>query len=295
MKRSSSYKQLGGSQPAPPTASGSRVRRVLGRLTRDVFRRQKDDPSHGPGTRALVSRVASFWGNTVRPELQRSEAAERQLVAECSNLSSEVLSLRSQLSRVTLPPNTEGRPAPSAATTQRQADGLQRVRMEAERFELDGSSSSLWQLQPSWALEKLEAARSRDGNLPNPLSCWFPKTNPLDSTYRKMNFRNSRWPIRSSTSPDSPYVLIPAEVQVYYHHMAVVAKREGNTLLLVFPGRHDSNGYAYEVSHLCHNRQCFNPDHCVVEPRHENHRRNECHNRCIINIAGGKRIDLCPH
>ncbi|KAM3502999.1 hypothetical protein MY10362_004480 [Beauveria mimosiformis] len=106
--------------------------------------------------------------------------------------------------------------------------------------------------------------------------------------YRRFNYRNTRWPVRSSTSPDS-YVLEAAEAQSYYHHLAVVAKREGATLLLVLPGRKDSNGIAYEVSHLCHNGQCFNPDHCVVEPQHENHRRNECQNRYILNLPGGKK------
>nr|ADY86113.1 putative homing endonuclease [Cordyceps farinosa]BAB86285.1 putative homing endonuclease [Beauveria bassiana]BAE46602.1 putative homing endonuclease [Beauveria bassiana] len=288
------YQQIDGGPSAQPVASGSRVRRVLGKLTQDVFRRQSGDPPHGPGKRTLISRVSSFWREAVRPELQRAEAAERQLADECSNLSSEVLSLKSRLSQVMLPPSTEGRPPPSAAITQRQADGLRHVCQEAERFELDGSSSKLWQVQPSWALDKLVAARSQDGSLPNPLGCWFPKVRPMVNEYRRFNYRNTRWPVRSSTSPDS-YVLEAAEAQSYYHHLAVVAKREGATLLLVLPGRKDSNGIAYEVSHLCHNGQCFNPDHCVVEPRHENHRRNECQNRYILNLPGGKKVDLCPH
>ncbi|KAK9249849.1 hypothetical protein V1507DRAFT_469462 [Lipomyces tetrasporus] len=43
-------------------------------------------------------------------------------------------------------------------------------------------------------------------------------------------------------------------------------------MALIANGRHDElratlHGHSYDVSHLCHNRKCFNPEHLVVESR----------------------------
>ncbi|KAK9389276.1 hypothetical protein V1515DRAFT_518487, partial [Lipomyces mesembrius] len=34
--------------------------------------------------------------------------------------------------------------------------------------------------------------------------------------------------------------------------------------------------YSYDVSHLCHNRKCFNPEQLIVELRTNNQRRQIC-------------------
>ncbi|KAK9236996.1 zinc-binding loop region of homing endonuclease [Lipomyces kononenkoae] len=33
---------------------------------------------------------------------------------------------------------------------------------------------------------------------------------------------------------------------------------------------------SHDISHLCHNRKCFNPEHLVVESRLNNRRRQRC-------------------
>ncbi|KAK9487997.1 hypothetical protein V1527DRAFT_403015 [Lipomyces starkeyi] len=41
-------------------------------------------------------------------------------------------------------------------------------------------------------------------------------------------------------------------------------------------------GYGYDVSHLCHNRKCFNPENLVVESRLNNRRRQACSGHKIL-------------
>lgn len=55
-----------------------------------------------------------------------------------------------------------------------------------------------------------------------------------------------------------------------------------------------------QVSHLCHNPTCINPDHLIVETQSENEARKECANKInVVTDIGGKRYYLpakaCPH
>ena len=53
---------------------------------------------------------------------------------------------------------------------------------------------------------------------------------------------------------------------IYLAHLALIADGRKQQLMLV---KRDTrtDGIVWQVSHLCHNAACFNPDHLVVEPR----------------------------
>ena len=54
--------------------------------------------------------------------------------------------------------------------------------------------------------------------------------------------------------------------EFYIHHLALIAAGRVGEL----------KGSPYQVSHLCHQPTCFNPEHLVVETREENLARNRC-------------------
>jgi len=49
-----------------------------------------------------------------------------------------------------------------------------------------------------------------------------------------------------------------------------------------YPEVHLTNGY--EISHLCHERRCVNPEHLTYEPKLANQQRQEC-----------LKFSMCPH
>lgn len=51
-----------------------------------------------------------------------------------------------------------------------------------------------------------------------------------------------------------------------------------------------------EVSHLCHNPACFNPDHIVIEPKLDNASRIGCKNTCLMFKGDhGTILTTCDH
>ncbi|KAK9362511.1 zinc-binding loop region of homing endonuclease-domain-containing protein [Lipomyces starkeyi] len=70
-------------------------------------------------------------------------------------------------------------------------------------------------------------------------------------------------------------------------------------IALIADGRHDElratlHGYGYDVSYLCHNRKCFNPEHLVVESRLNNRRRQACSGHKIL-VGDGFSYHPCAH
>ncbi|KAJ8096646.1 zinc-binding loop region of homing endonuclease-domain-containing protein [Lipomyces tetrasporus] len=93
------------------------------------------------------------------------------------------------------------------------------------------------------------------------------------------------------------------------HHggYAVVTVRAGEKVIspglhqmaLIASGRHDElrqtlHGHSYDVSHLCHNRKCFNSDHLVVESRQNNRNRQACNGHKIL-VGAGFSYHPCAH
>ncbi|KAK9249046.1 zinc-binding loop region of homing endonuclease-domain-containing protein, partial [Lipomyces tetrasporus] len=53
--------------------------------------------------------------------------------------------------------------------------------------------------------------------------------------------------------------------------------------------------YSFDISHLCHNRKCFNPEHLVVESRRTNNRRQSCNGRKILVAGDDFSYHPCAH
>ncbi|KAK9372074.1 zinc-binding loop region of homing endonuclease-domain-containing protein, partial [Lipomyces chichibuensis] len=50
----------------------------------------------------------------------------------------------------------------------------------------------------------------------------------------------------------------------------------------------------YDISHLCHNPKCFNPEHLIVESSSNNQRRKICNGQKIL-VHSGFSYHPCPH
>lgn len=50
----------------------------------------------------------------------------------------------------------------------------------------------------------------------------------------------------------------------------------------------------YESSHLCHNRECFNPQHVYLESKRANLARDACRDREEVTVDG-KKVLTCEH
>ena len=76
-------------------------------------------------------------------------------------------------------------------------------------------------------------------------------------------------------------------IQVWLHQLALLstqpARRNELKASLRRPGETTSE---YQVSHLCHHGNCFNPAHLVVEKSWENKARNTCQGHYVIKHDG---------
>ncbi|KAK9240565.1 zinc-binding loop region of homing endonuclease-domain-containing protein, partial [Lipomyces kononenkoae] len=51
---------------------------------------------------------------------------------------------------------------------------------------------------------------------------------------------------------------------------------------------------SFNISHLCHNRTCFNPEHLVVESRSNNMRRQACNGHKVL-VGDDFSYHPCSH
>lgn len=79
-------------------------------------------------------------------------------------------------------------------------------------------------------------------------------------------------------------------IQPFLHQLAVVASGNGQNLL-----RTSASNGTDEVSHLCHNSGCFNPDHVVVESKELNRARWACGGAFIVKATDGSVYHPCVH
>lgn len=77
--------------------------------------------------------------------------------------------------------------------------------------------------------------------------------------------------------------------EYYIHHLALIAANRQQDLQGVSEGK--------QVSHLCHNRTCFQPDHLVVEDAKVNRERNKCQGWTWITCPCGcnYKFNPCTH
>jgi hypothetical protein len=145
-------------------------------------------------------------------------------------------------------------------------------------------------LDPSWVKELLIRRRDKgteDAALPRyrcsdgGVGCWMSATQPnRPGGYVKVNLSNTFHPDGSGNK---------IGVSVYQHQLSVVAR--GNGAMLRLAGK----GGRWDVSHLCHNSLCFNPDHVRVEPKWLNSLRKVCAGLQRILLPDGSVIHPCRH
>lgn len=229
--------------------------------------------SVAPDQRAAVQ---TFWNHT-RGEL-------RQLEARCRALQASLDAARNQ-------PAPVGIPASRTLTTQ--STELRRfnrqTQIDAEFIAQDEGSAtveSIWDLDPQWVRAHLDSDRDRReeggdrrGRL---LGCWMTRPSSAHAYgYTKVNLRNT---FRPGSTDER------IGTQPFRHQLAVVADGYGQNLL-----RTTGAAAPDEVSHLCLNSRCFNPDHVIVEPKAMNRKRWACGGAWAVRTMDGTVYNPCPH
>jgi hypothetical protein len=231
-----------------------------------------------------VAKAHEFWravrntigeqGKEIEELRNRVEGLQQQQILAAQALNA--------LPQALVPPP---RPASSASVYElrRQIDDLFHAQAQQEP-DASRTIEVLADLDPAWALRFLE--KQIDHSKPSSLGCWVQGNVPKhDTGYCQVNMRNT-------TMPNSPAKF---NIAPFIHQVAVCAKGEGSLLRLTSRDRDASRGERYEVSHLCHNPACFNPDHVVVEESGENKARSTCKGHYVIKLWNGATIDPCVH
>lgn len=157
-------------------------------------------------------------------------------------------------------------------------DAMDQAMAEEARLGITSNDIQVAQGLPAhWLRNHLTGMRNDGGR--HPLGCWLSGNAPSSGGYVKSNLRNTKHPLHSNRK---------IGINVYVHHLAIIASGRGNQL-----GVAGSRG-SHEVSHLCHQSGCFNPDHLVVEPGDLNRARNTCHGKVVIEHAGAV-LHPCSH
>ncbi|KAK9483444.1 zinc-binding loop region of homing endonuclease-domain-containing protein [Lipomyces starkeyi] len=81
-------------------------------------------------------------------------------------------------------------------------------------------------------------------------------------------------------------------VRPFLHQLAVIATSRGDELKTTLD--RSSWPRRFDVSHLCHNGKCFNPEHLIVESTTNNLRRRSCNGQKVISY-GNFTYHPCPH
>lgn len=181
---------------------------------------------------------------------------------------------------------TAGPPAPRPTTSDsvdqvRQAISDELVRQSVTLPDTGSTIDEIYALDPAWVEGKLRSLRNQQRPA---LGCW--ETNIHSghpSGYKRVNWRNTKIPGSRHNFSGMPYL----------HQLAVVA--DGNGVLLLRTAREWDDPDVYEVSHLCHNTGCFNPQHVVVESQGLNGRRKQCSTAVIVVHPDGTVYHPCPH
>lgn len=116
------------------------------------------------------------------------------------------------------------------------------------------------------------------------LGCWTSKlASDQKETYANVNLQNTY-----SHVPGKGHLKINLK-KAYLHHLAIIGKDDLERLSWC-----TQENSIFQVSHLCHNPRCFNPDHLVVEESARNRARNICQHHEVVKFAGFS-YHPCPH
>jgi hypothetical protein len=119
------------------------------------------------------------------------------------------------------------------------------------------------------------------------MGCWVAGNEPAhDNGYKAVNLANTK-----SLAEGKTDMKIGLR-KVYLHHLALIA--DGRRDKLEWCTQANS---IFQVSHLCHNGGCFNPQHLEVEESQRNRSRNSCQGHEAIEYSGKGFLKYhpCPH
>lgn len=119
------------------------------------------------------------------------------------------------------------------------------------------------------------------------MGCWVDTNAPTHANgYKSINLANTHSRVEGHT--DKKIGL----QKMYMHHLALVGAGRRAEL-----SRCTQANSIFQVSHLCHNGGCYNPDHLVVEESWRNKDRNSCqgHERIDYTGLGQMRYHPCSH
>lgn len=117
--------------------------------------------------------------------------------------------------------------------------------------------------------------------------CWIAGGEPAhENGYKAVNLANT-----SSRAEGHTGEKIGIK-KMYLHHLALIADNRRDELEWCTQANN-----LFQVSHLCHNGGCFNPEHLRVEESDRNKARNSCQGHEIIEYSGWgpMRYHPCPH
>lgn len=119
-------------------------------------------------------------------------------------------------------------------------------------------------------------------------SCWIAGNEEAahDNGYKAVNLQNTYSMAQGKTDTKIGIK------KMYLHCLALIADSRVEEL-----GWCTQANNRFQVSHLCHNGGCFNPEHLVVEEAALNKARNSCQNHEIIEYSGlgPMRYNPCRH
>jgi hypothetical protein len=230
---------------------------------------------------SLLAKELGKWAHNERKLSRRIEELEQALAAkdiEVENLTQAYVSLHPPTPRIshadliiqTTPPRPvvaptalytfESRPGTSDSTTQARAGFTQQLGA-AQHGDTFDNIAKITQAHAQKIIEDEPCTR-------NEIQCMLStKASGHSNGYIRINLRNTRSRINGAGLINcSPYL----------HQVAVIAKGRLNTL------RAAGQAGGHQVSHLCHNEACFNPEHVIVESAALNKARASCQGQKIV-------------
>ncbi len=227
--------------------------------------------------------VAAFWAQ-LRNDINSLEAQNQQLqqavLQNSNNIPPAVVQVARQASR---PSTSDSINVVRIAFQQGLVDEARAVQENEDALE------RIYDIDPRWAMDRLHARIDDAASDQSELGCWLSSNVASNRAhgsgregYDPINLRNTVHPSRGGL----------IGFKVYAHQLAMVAKGSGYELL---PTRSGTREEQCEVSHLCHNTRCFNPQHLVVETKRLNNARNSCVGHFEIRCECGATYNPCPH
>ncbi|KAK9371928.1 zinc-binding loop region of homing endonuclease-domain-containing protein [Lipomyces chichibuensis] len=114
----------------------------------------------------------------------------------------------------------------------------------------------------------------------------------LINSYRHITTNIGCWQARLRGDKDGHIRItvkrIFGEHHPFLHQIALIATDRRGQLTATLGSRR------YDVSHLCHNARCFNPEHLIVESSRHNQERRTCNGHKII-VHEGLIYHPCSH